>query len=76
MKLKAVGLFEEEVCVDGHSDRVGVLADQGSPGCKLYPQQLNLEWQLLSEKNTILVCQHTLKTEHLISWSFDQTTVV
>ena len=52
MKLKAVGLFEEEVCVDGHSDRVGVLADQGSPGCELYPQQLNLEWQLLSEKKT------------------------
>ena len=24
MKLKAVGLFEEEACVDGHSDRVAV----------------------------------------------------
>ena len=27
-------------------------------------------------KNIILVCEHTLKTEHLISWSFDQTPVV
>ena len=44
--MKAVVLFEE-VCVDGHSDRVGVLgqrpgdvlAEQGSPGCELYPQQ-------------------------------------
>ena len=39
MKLKAVGLFEEEDYVDGHSDRVavaiGFLAKEG-PGCELY----------------------------------------
>ena len=43
MKLKVIGLFEEEDYVDGHSDRVvvvviGLLAREG-PGCELYLDQ-------------------------------------
>ena len=52
--MKAVGLFEEEVCVDRHSDRVGVLGQRpgGASGvnCIRGRDQLNPEWQLLSEK--------------------------
>ena len=58
--MKAVVLFEEEVCVDGHSDQVGVLGQR--PGeasgvncifgrdTDIQFTQRYPEWQLFSEK--------------------------